>query len=341
MRKLYLLLPIILFIGLSCEDILKTLSEEGDTIPPTVSISSHISDQTVNGIVTIIVTTEDNEGISKVEFYIDDSLVLTDSVSPYEYEWNTEQYENNSEHTVKVISYDNSDNSTESEPIVLVVYYPEVTLWGVVYSIEDTDSLDLQESGLTGPIPPEIGDLINLVYLNLDGSGVTGSIPSEIGNLTNLKYLYLGHNGLTGSIPSEIWNLTNLIEMDLYKFNELTGSIPPEIGNLTDLTYLNLRACGLTGSIPPEIGNLTSLELLWLAHNQLTGSIPPEIGNLTNLTDFQLYGNQLSGIVPDEICNMDISVLTDSYVFDNNQLCPPYPSCIEDGVGEQDTSNCN
>ena len=24
-----------------------------------------------------------------------------------------------------------------------------------------------------------------------------------------------------------------------------------------------------------------------------------------------------------------------------NQLCPPYPSCIEDYVGVQDTTNCN
>jgi len=24
----------------------------------------------------------------------------------------------------------------------------------------------------------------------------------------------------------------------------------------------------------------------------------------------------------------------------NNLLCPPYPSCIEDYVGEQDTSDC-
>ena len=24
----------------------------------------------------------------------------------------------------------------------------------------------------------------------------------------------------------------------------------------------------------------------------------------------------------------------------NNQLCPPYPECIEDYVGEQDTSEC-
>ena len=26
--------------------------------------------------------------------------------------------------------------------------------------------------------------------------------------------------------------------------------------------------------------------------------------------------------------------------FTKNQLCPPYPSCIEDYVGEQDWSNC-
>ncbi|MEC8839747.1 MAG: Ig-like domain-containing protein, partial [Candidatus Neomarinimicrobiota bacterium] len=146
MKKLYLLFPILFLIYWGCE-------EEQDTTPPTVSISSHISGQTVNGIVTIIVFTLDNEGISKVEFYIDDSLVLTDLLPPFGYEWDTEQYENNSEHTVKVISYDDSDNSTESEPIVLVVYYPEVTLWGVVYSIYHTDTLDLSASGLHGSIP--------------------------------------------------------------------------------------------------------------------------------------------------------------------------------------------
>jgi hypothetical protein len=28
------------------------------------------------------------------------------------------------------------------------------------------------------------------------------------------------------------------------------------------------------------------------------------------------------------------------FYINNNQLCPPYPSCIEDYVGEQDTTNC-
>jgi len=95
--------------------------EEQDTIPPTVSISSPVSGQTVNEIITITVTTQDNEGINKVEFFIDDSLVFIDLESPYEYQWNTAQYEDGSEHIVKVISYDNSDNSTESQPIMLIV----------------------------------------------------------------------------------------------------------------------------------------------------------------------------------------------------------------------------
>ena len=43
----------------------------------------------------------------------------------------------------------------------------EVELWDECYSIENTDSLDLNNSGLTGEIPPEIFDFTNLIYLNL------------------------------------------------------------------------------------------------------------------------------------------------------------------------------
>jgi hypothetical protein len=119
--------------------------------------------------------------------------------------------------------------------------------------------------------------------------------------------------------------------------NQLTVSIPSEIGNLTNLIGLYLTDNELTGSIPPEIGNLTNLEGLRLNNNQLTGSIPSEIGNLTNLTSLFLNYNQLTGEIPENICNL---VENNCYInFSNNQLCPPYPSCIED-VGVQDTTNC-
>ena len=278
MKKLYPLLIISILIYWGCED-------DQDTTPPTVSISSHSSGQTVNEIVTITVTTEDNEGISQVEFFIDDSLVLTDIESPYEYEWNTTHYDN-SEHIVKVISYDNVDNSTESEPILLIVLNT-VELWGEYYSLQTT-------------------------YLDLKSNQLTGEIPPEIGKLTNLIYLDLGSNQLTGEIPTEIGKLTNLTGLLLYD-NELTGVIPSEIGNLTNLIYLMLSS------------------------NEFSGSIPPEIGNLANLQGLNLHSNQLSGLIPDEICNQGAS----SPSLSNNKLCPPYPSCVEDYVGAQDTSSCD
>ena len=67
MKKILLILPILFWIG--CE-------EEVDSTPPTVSISSPVSGQTVSEIVTITVTAQDNEAISKVEFFIDNSLGL-------------------------------------------------------------------------------------------------------------------------------------------------------------------------------------------------------------------------------------------------------------------------
>jgi Leucine-rich repeat (LRR) protein len=160
-------------------------------------------------------------------------------------------------------------------------------------------------------------------------------------SIENLTSLILYHNQLTGSIPPEIGNLTNLTTLVLYH-NELTGEIPPEIGNLTNLIYLALHENQLTGSIPPEIGNLTNLRQLSLDFNQLTGSIPSEIGNLTNLDFLKLNNNQLTGEIPESICDLNINFFSSDYfTIYNNQLCPPYPSCIEDYVGEQDTTNCD
>ena len=86
---------------------------------------------------------------------------------------------------------DNTPEEVEDTPT-------EVTLWGVVYSVEDTDTLNLSNNQLTGSIPPEIGNLTNLTYLRLDDNQLTGPIPPEIGNLTNMTYLNLESNQLTG-----------------------------------------------------------------------------------------------------------------------------------------------
>ena len=164
---------------------------------------------------------------------------------------------------------------------------------------------DYHNSGnnLFGNIPPEIGNLTDLEFLNLHSNQLSGGIPLELGNLNNLTFLDLGSNQLIGSIPLEIYTLTDLEVLVLYS-NELSGSIPPELATLTNLTSLNLGSNQLSGEIPPELGSLSNLVELSLKFNQLSGSIPPELGNLINLYDLNLSANDLNGEIPPELGNL-------------------------------------
>ena len=65
--------------------------------------------------------------------------------------------------------------------------------------------LVLQEFGLTGAVPAEIGRLSALRQLNLSNNQLT-SVPAEIGQLTSLEWLYLNDNQLT-SLPATIREL--------------------------------------------------------------------------------------------------------------------------------------
>ena len=94
--------------------------DKDDTVPPTVTITSPQDGSTVYEIVTIIVETQNQSGISKVEFFIDDSLHFSDTKLPYEYEWNTITYEDGI-YTIVVRSYDTNGNTNDSDPITLTV----------------------------------------------------------------------------------------------------------------------------------------------------------------------------------------------------------------------------
>jgi leucine-rich repeat protein SHOC2 len=65
--------------------------------------------------------------------------------------------------------------------------------------------LVLEEFGLTGAVPAELGQLTSLRLLNLHGNQLE-SVPAEIGQLTSLEGLYLCNNQLT-SLPAAIREL--------------------------------------------------------------------------------------------------------------------------------------
>lgn len=187
------------------------------------------------------------------------------------------------------------------------------------------------DDGLAGIIPPELGNLSNLMQLEIRNTELTGAIPSELGNLANLTNLDINDNyQLTGAIPSELGNLVNLQGLQLDE-NQLTGAIPSELSNLANLSSLNLSENQLAGSIPPELGNLTNLSELLLNDNQLTGIIPPELGNLSNLLEGRLVlgGNQFTGCMPNSLRHLfvDYADLADlGLPFCDAASVPPAPT---------------
>ena len=127
----------------------------------------------------------------------------------------------------------------------------------------------------------------------------------------------------------------------------LSGEIPQEIGTLDSLEFLWLEDNQLTGPIPTEIGNLSKLKYLIMHYNQLSDSIPSEIGNLYNLEILKLDNNQLTGYIPESICDLTLqfngwnNLFGEDFAVYNNQLCAPYPDCVDTYVGLQNTTNCD
>ena len=121
--------------------------------------------------------------------------------------------------------------------------------------------------------------------------GLSGPIPPELGNLTHLTGLYLQVNQLSGPIPPELGDLANLRILRLWS-NDLSGPIPPELGNLGSVEDLDVFGNDLSGPIPPELGELASLTRLQLGSNSLTGLIPRRLLDLTRLTRFHFGRNE-------------------------------------------------
>ena len=210
--------------------------------------------------------------------------------------------------------------------------------------------LDLTQNRLSGPIPPELGDLVNLTYLHLADNQLTGCVPATLQNVQDNDLNQLGLPSCSAQALADrdvlvaFYNATNGaswthktnwlsdrpigawygVTTDAYgrvtklkiELNEVRGPIPSELGNLANLTELRLYGNRLSGSIPSELGNLASLEHLGLGLNQLSGTIPSELGNLVNLTFLRLSSNKLSGTIPSELGNL--ANLTGLWLYTNN-----------------------
>ncbi|WP_235217021.1 extracellular catalytic domain type 1 short-chain-length polyhydroxyalkanoate depolymerase [Archangium violaceum] len=94
--------------------------DNSDAVPPTVSLSAPANGATVSGTVRVAANATDNVGIAKVEFSIDNTLVGTDTASPFEYSWNTAAATNGT-HTLVARAHDAAGNTATSSTVSVTV----------------------------------------------------------------------------------------------------------------------------------------------------------------------------------------------------------------------------
>jgi len=91
-----------------------------DDIHPTSIIITPASGEIVSGQVIIETLINDNTGISKVEFFINNELVYIDSISPnYSYTWETNTFPDDQDYILAIMSYDLIGNEGPSTPITV------------------------------------------------------------------------------------------------------------------------------------------------------------------------------------------------------------------------------
>ena len=124
--------------------------------------------------------------------------------------------------------------------------YGSVTILGTHYLPEDTTQIIVENSGLGGSIPSEIGLLTELTELDISNNTMNASIPSEIGLLTNLLTMDLQDNSFHGSIPSEIEALMALTALKLNCNEQLNGTIPSSLCLVPNATAPTIDCCNIT-----------------------------------------------------------------------------------------------
>lgn len=150
----------------------------------------------------------------------------------------------------------------------------------------------------SGTLPPQIGLLTSLEYLDVGINQISGTLPTQLGQLTSVNDLVLGPNQFSGPIPTEFGRLTRLTFLSFVS-NDLDGTFPTELINARNLAYLRLGTNALSGTIPDIFNSFPSLTYLDLAQNAFSGTIPPSVMAIPGIVELDLANNQLGGTIAD------------------------------------------
>jgi hypothetical protein len=164
--------------------------------PPTVTLDAPADGATVAGTVALAATADDDVDVSRVDFFVDTTLVGSDEISPYSASWSSAGTPNGP-HTVKAVAVDSAGQAAEDAATVTVAN-PVATRahvsdldgasgpynrkrWRADVTITVTDDLGLPVGGaqVSGAWPASTGT-----------GGTTGCVTGTAGTCTVWRTVY-------------------------------------------------------------------------------------------------------------------------------------------------------
>ncbi|CAK9165383.1 unnamed protein product [Ilex paraguariensis] len=257
--------------------------------------------------------------------------------------WKGVHCSNQTDHVVKLDLRDKGDCFMKRIQSAAAYYNNSSCLGGIPIpdffgSFERMRYLNLSYAHFSGIVPPHLGNLSNLHYLDLFaypnpyeviGSSWVSDL-NWVSGLTSLKYLHLGGHDLSletnwlqtlstfpslselhlfdcalQNIPPSPPNLnfTSLSVLDL-SYNHF-NSLPQWLFNISSLAELELSSCYMKPSISKAAWeDLCHLQVLDLSNNEISGDISDLIGDLSRCSNHSIeklssWHNQLRGQLPE------------------------------------------
>ncbi|KMT08550.1 hypothetical protein BVRB_6g138300 isoform B [Beta vulgaris subsp. vulgaris] len=193
-----------------------------------------------------------------------------------------------------------------------------------LFNLINLRRLDLSDNQLSGHIPHQIKNLKKLQGFSFSNNHLLGDIPSSMGNLSWLSVLYLDNNYFQGTIPSSLGECTNLLSIS-FSNNNLSGPLPSNLFKASMLNTLRLDQNHLQGVIPTEINQLKNLVVFDISQNSFSGEIPSSLGSCTELLELHMGGNSIIGSIPQSFKSLTSMMLLN---LSHNRFTGEIPSFL-------------